>query len=232
MTGSPYLSDIHRFYISEYERNVVRKNMLAMGKKVITFCTEYIAKRNEKEKYGYDELSILTDIVNYIESQSSDNFKLLIKLHPNDSASLYEDFLKRINGKIDYELIINDPEYKILQISDVVVGMTSVILTESSILGLNVVSYQPVDDMSKIYDRNEAIKENMVTSKGELIKEIDIILNSKKVKNTYSTKNIPYNAVEKVMALIEESLPIQKNKPLTLPPPPRGEEEGGRVVNV
>ena len=198
--------------------------MLAIEKKVITFCTEYIAKRNEKEKYGYDELSILTDIVNYIESQSSDNFKLLIKLHPNDSASLYEDFLKRINGKIDYELIISDPEYKILQISDVVVGMTSVILTESSILGLNVVSYQPVDDMSKIYDSNEAIKENMVTSKGELIKEIDIILNSKKVKNTYSTKNIPYNAVEKIMALIEESLSIQKNKPLTLPSPLRGEE--------
>ena len=186
--------------------------MLAIEKKVIAFCTEYIAKRNEKEKYGYDEISVLNDIACYIEKRNNYNFKLFIKLHPNDSASLYEDFLKRINGKIDYELIISDPEYKILQISDVVVGMTSAILTESSILGLNVVSYQPVDDMSKIYDRNEAIKENMVTSKGELIKEIDIILNSKKVKNTYSTKNIPYNAVEKIMALIEESLPVQNKK--------------------
>lgn len=212
MTGSPYLSNIYRFSILGDEKNAIKKNMLAIGKKVITFCTEYIAKRNEKEKYGYDEISVLNDIVCYIEKRKNYNFKLFIKLHPNDSASLYEDILKRINRKIDYELIINDPEYKILQISDVVVGMTSVILAESSILGLNVVSYQPVDDMSKIYDRNEAIKENMVTSKGELIKEIDIILNGKKVKNTCSTKNIPDNAVEKIMALIEESLPVQNIK--------------------
>jgi len=224
MTGSPYLSNIYRFLISKDEKNAIKKNMLAIEKKVITFCTEYIAKRNEKEKYGYDEISVLNDIACYIEKRNNYNFKLFIKLHPNDSASLYEDFLKRINGKIDYELIISDPEYKILQISDVVVGMTSVILTESSILGLNVVSYQPVDDMSKIYDRNEAIKENLVTSKDELVKKIDMILNNEKIENADIRKNISNNAVEKIIALIEESLPIRKNKPLTLPSPLRGEE--------
>lgn len=212
VTGSPYLSDIHRFYISEDEKKVIRKNMLATGKKVITFCTEYIVTRNEKEKYGYDEISILKDILHYMEKRGLDNFKLFIKLHPEDSVSMYEDFLKGIDRKIDLKFIIDDPGYKILQISDVVVGMTSIILTESAILGLNVVSYQPVDDMSKIYDRNEAIKENLVTSNDEMVKEMDIIFNSVNKKNTCNTKNIPYNAVEKIMALIEESLPVQNKK--------------------
>lgn len=224
VTGSPYLSDIYKLSISESGKKIIKEDVLGNNIKVITFCTEYIAKRKEKEKYGYDELSILKDIVNYIESRRNDNFKLFIKLHPQDSVLMYEDFLKGINRKIDWEFIIDDPGYKILQVSNVVVGMTSIILTESAILGLNIISYQPVDDMSKIYDRNEAIKENLVTSKDELVKKIDMIFNDKKIKNSYSAKNITYNAIEKIMALIEESLSIQKNKPLILPSPLRGEE--------
>ena len=211
VTGSPYLSDIRKFCITRDEKNIIKRKMSANNKKIITFCTEYILKKNEKEEYGYDELSILSDILCYIENRGRDNFKLFIRLHPEDSASIYENFLKMTSRKIDCELIISDPGYKVLQISDVVIGMTSTILAESSILGLNIVSYQPVNDKSKIYEKSAAIRKNLVTSKDELAKKIDIIFDLKK-KNICNFKSTPNNAVKKIMALIEEGLSIQNEK--------------------
>lgn len=212
VTGSPYLSNIHKFCIAEDEKNAIRKNMLVEGKRVITFCTEYMVKMNEKERYGYDEMDILRDIVQYIEGRGKDKFKLFIKLHPNDSASFYEDFVSGIDRKVDCELIANDPGYRILQISDIVVGMTSIILAEASILGLNIVSYQPAANESRIYIGNEMIEKQIARSKDGLVKKFDAVFDNSNEKKINNSGTMKYNAIENIMALIRECLAVDNRK--------------------
>lgn len=206
VTGSPYLDSIYKYKLMDKERDMMKNGMLQGRKKIITFCTEYIAATGEKGKYGYDELQILDDILYCIKSLRMDNFKLFIRLHPKDSIVFYEDFLKRFDTEIDYEFVRNDPEHKLLQLSDIVIGITSVILLEASILGLNVVSYQPTKDRTKIHRYIDGIDNDLVTSRTGLMMAICKLLNSSSMKIPYNSKYTPSNALGKIMEIIEKVL--------------------------
>ena len=119
---------------------------------------------------------------------------MIIRLHPNDSAVCYGS-LKRTDFA-DIKMIEKDPGNKLLQISDIVIGMSSIILAESFMLGLNIISYQPVRDKSRIYVYDERILDNLVCSRSALKKRILELLKRGKEKSArFSRKSGRYERI-------------------------------------
>lgn len=205
VTGSPYLEAVGNSWLSPEEKEATRL-MLGLGdKKAIFFCTEYIAKENEGEKYGYDEIVILEHIVDYIKTRGVGTFRLFIKLHPKDDNVVYKTRMG-LNSEIDYHVVSEDAGNIMLQVADVVIGMTSTILVESSILGLRVISYQPASDMRQVHVPHDTIRKNLVLSKEELYKKLDSILIKHEGTPTCEILIITSGAVGKIVAVIEKVL--------------------------
>lgn len=206
VTGSPYLEDVLKNKIDLRKKREIRETLRLYNKKVITFCTEYIAKTKEKEKYGYDELDILKDIIMYIKNRGKDKYKLIVRVHPNDSKTIYEDYLNKIKNIVDFEVITMDSKNKLLQISDVVVGITSTILIEADILGLSIISYQPVKGKKQVYLFNEIIEEKTIISKKNFFKKIDKLLQFPEDSKglNINVKCYSHNSCKKITRIIEK----------------------------
>jgi len=176
VTGSPYLAAVSQFKLSDEDRRWVREKLKLGGKRLITFCTEYIAAAGEAEEYGYDELYVLAILSAYIRDRGRHGISLRIRLHPRDEKRLYEDFFASQGGVIDWSFEERDTSYHFLQAADAVVGMTSTILTEAHLLGLPVISFQPVGPGKEPHVHNRLIADNLVTTTAGLHERLDAVL--------------------------------------------------------
>ncbi len=176
VAGSPYLAAVRKFKLTDGQRRRVREELQLGGKRLITFCTEYIAAAGETEEYGYDELQILENLGAYIGERGRDGLSLRIRLHPRDEKALYEDFFTGRAGSIDWSFEEGDTAYRLLQAADVIVGMTSTILTEAHLLGLPVISFQPVGSGKGPHIHNRLIADNLVTTTTGLYERLDAVL--------------------------------------------------------
>ena len=204
VTGSPYLAEILRYKSSLSDRQKLRRRLLLRDKKVITFCTEYIVKAGQKDKHGYDEYMLLDDIIRQLNRFGSYCFRLYIKLHPNDVKALYKKYDNKTFGNIEVKVIESDPEYKLLQISDVVIGMDSIILVVSAMLGLSTISYQSVSNKKNAFIYNEVIKKNLVMSKKGFRRRLDDILAGKRRQITMMNDRA-LNPIRKIMRVIKKA---------------------------
>ncbi len=209
VTGSPYLEAVNAFRLSVEEREQQKKVASPEGKKIVTFCTEYLAKSGEAGRYGYDELTILRDLLLYIDQRGPGRFKLLIKLHPNDSAGIYNDFMQGASSAVDWQVVYADTEKKFLQISDVVVGMTSVILTEALMLDLPVVSYQPVTDAGMVHYAVGLQPEFCVTSRDAFFTLLDNKLSPGNRMSDVCVEAPRHGSLNALMKVIDRALPEQ-----------------------
>lgn len=206
ITGSPYLENAFDSKLSASEIEAFRSRLSLNGRKIVTFCTEYITSAHEREKYGYDELMILDDIIAYAGSRDRTDLKLLIRLHPKDSGNVYE---KYINGtaQLDCELVTEDRGNKMLQVSDVVIGMSSVILVEAAILGLNIVSYQPVFGEHQAQRSHDIIERHLIVSRGGLYERLDLLLSKeRRPLPAEAIYGAPKGSVGKIMDVLERIL--------------------------
>jgi predicted glycosyltransferase len=202
VTGSPYLADIAGYKIGMLQRRTLRKKLLIGNKKVVTFCTEYMVKAGQKSEHGYDEHALLDDILNCLSSLSRYDFKLCIRLHPNDKEKFYKKYAGKTFGNTEVIIAEDDPEYRLLQVSDVVIGMSSIILVAASMLGLPIISYQPAKDKKKIFKYNEIIGRNLVTGRRALGRAIsDRLL--KKTGRAKLKSGALYNPIDKILSIKE-----------------------------
>jgi len=176
VAGSPYLAAVSKFKIADEEKRQVREELQLGGKQLITFCTEYIAAAGETEEYGYNEFQILENLGAYIGERGRDGLFLRIRLHPRDEKVLYEDFFKGRADGINWSFEEGDTAYRFLQAADAVVGMTSTILTEAHLLGLPVISFQPVGPGKAPHIHNRLIADNLVTTAAGLYERLDAVL--------------------------------------------------------
>jgi len=206
VAGSPYFDRIGTLKISEIEKHRIKDEMNASTKKIITFCTEYIAQKGEKDRYGYDELSVLDDLAQYISCRGADKFRLAVRVHPNDSKEIYKQYLKSVTDGIEWDIISEDNDRRLFQISDVVIGMTSLILVEAVILGIPAISYQPADTATKIQEYDSMANIELITSKEDLFISMDrdIFNFSMKAGRQVTYRNT--HSLEKIMGLIRSSL--------------------------
>ena len=206
VTGSPYFDDIDRFKISDAERLYIRAKRGISNKKLIMFCTEYIAKMDEKERYGFDEISILNDLIRYIDIRGKDRFRLAIRLHPNDSREIYESYMNSMGHDIEWEIIIEDADRKLFQLSDVIVGMTSLILVDAVILGIPSISYQPTNVIIEIMEFRSMANIELAATREELFSFMDNVLLNDGFKKSDRHMYLYANSVEKIMGIIESSV--------------------------
>lgn len=179
ITGYPFVKRLQGVHLTSREKARIKNDLGIVDKTVITFCTEYIRVSKARKEYGYDELDVLKDIREYILSKSEKSYKLFIRLHPKDSAQIYEKHMRILKRDfIDYELIYNDPDFKLLQLSDIVLGMTSTILIQAAALGLKIISYQPCVNPKKAIIFNNILRNNLITEKASFFKRIDVFTNS------------------------------------------------------
>ena len=202
VTGSPYLAGILSYKTMAAERKRLKKDLSIGDKKVITFCTEYMVKAGQKDKFGYDEYTLLDELLSQLNRFGLRHFRVYIRLHPNDTRSLYKKYANKTFGNTEVKISDDDPEYKLLQISDVVIGMSSIILVVSSMLGLPIISYQPMKVKGNVFKYNDVISRNLVMNKNSFRRLLNDRLSGKYGYSKREDKK-SVNAVGKILDLIE-----------------------------
>lgn len=145
ISGNPY----HR-WLKKWKPVVLKNDFLKLIKledsdsKLILFAPDPLTNINGKEKYGFDELTSLIDLINIFNSNEQDlaEFKVLIKAHPNQKK---EEIEKIIIDKENFILLDDNIDTNTsIYYSDSVVGFFSSLLLEAEILNKKVLRYIPV----------------------------------------------------------------------------------------
>lgn len=197
--------------VQEFRRN----NEINEQDILITFVSEPISKTyNETDfsehYWGYSERTIFKEFLKILKKVTLEfehAIKIIIKLHPKENEDNYDDYKSDVclkNFNIDIKIDKESDSIFLAKSSDLVVGMSSMLLIEAAIIKKPVISVQMglKRENPFILDRMNKIKS--ILNEKQLDDFLrDFILNKKYVLNTFSVEN---NATEKVIELMEEIL--------------------------
>ncbi len=156
-TGNPHFDAI-RNLVHEFTDNkmIAIKKILSINidRTIITFISETQAedfgtsdgKRGVVGEYlGYTEADSLRGLINAMisvcDQEKQKHFTIIVKLHPREERTPYDpSYLPR---NLEIKVIKKHNSREIIMISDILVGMSSAMIFESSIMGKTVISYQP-----------------------------------------------------------------------------------------
>jgi len=114
----------------------VNRFPVSSDQKLITFVSEPVAE-DYGNKRGYTQHEAL-EILKFV-MESIPNTRIAIKKHPRESNDFFSEFI--INNN-DFFLSDTAPRDLVLS-SDLVIGMTSILLIESAMMGIPTISFQP-----------------------------------------------------------------------------------------
>lgn len=144
ITPNPY-----HLFLKNWRPNLTKAEFLLKveipnNKKIILYAPDPLTNLGGKEFYGIDEITVWQDLLDSLckLEYSIKQYVLIIKLHPNQQLSKILPVLNISKDKIDF--IIADNSFHtntLLYYSDLVIGMFSNILIESSILGRNTIRH-------------------------------------------------------------------------------------------
>lgn len=139
--GQPYLSTIKEKYGLINKRAIEEKLGIGETINVVLFVSEAIYENYGRVR-GYDQYDALEVFLAAI-ALSEEKCLALIKLHPKDDPARFKDLLKR-HPQSNVKLVQNEfTSLDCICVADIVCGMSSVMLVEAFILGVQVVSIQP-----------------------------------------------------------------------------------------
>ncbi len=125
---------------------------LTPNSQVITFVSEPLSQLKTDSKgavdFGYTEKTVLNQLLNALDTVSEtinlDLITLLIKLHPREDSTNYKTFFQNRKRKSQVSAIIDQSlaTLDVLAVSDVVCGMTSMMLLEAFLVGKPVLNIQ------------------------------------------------------------------------------------------
>ena len=153
VTGNPAWDKIKNIK-PKINKVLLSNNNFNKRKKSILFISEVIIEEKKRIKYKFDEIEILRNLISIYEK----DYNILIKQHPRESNDKYLNLLKNYKSK---NIIILDKKvnpYNLCYISDVIIGMTSIMLVELSLFGLNVISLQPSKQNKPVIDFGYNVK--------------------------------------------------------------------------
>jgi hypothetical protein len=142
-TGHPLLSSLHTWNTKFKNRrpNFFRKKLgLPLDSYILTFASEPIAKTHgEKNLFGYNEITILKELIHTLEKINAPNLLLAIKPHPSDLREKYLNISTNLSVKI---LNPKLHSWDLIKASDCICGMSSMFLIESVLLEKPILSIQ------------------------------------------------------------------------------------------
>lgn len=153
VTGQPAFDDLLQFAqataASRVRQELTAKYGLALNALVVVFVSEplaaiYGADAGSPTYLGYHEERVLRDIVAAIETLQAEfpqPLTLLVKAHPKEDPPRLAHGLRSIGSTA--RVLAGEDTRRLLLIADAVVGMSSIVLVESYLLGRPTISYQP-----------------------------------------------------------------------------------------
>lgn len=151
VTGNPYLDSYLTTHALTSSRKRILRSRFGFKKStvLITFVSEPLVTlySNKAERVlGYDEKSIFEHVFNAVRSCVADrpdqDIVLIVRPHPKDKRGIWETRLAHRQSAFQ---IIQDrtiASWEMAQLSDVVIGMSSMFLLETTLLGVPVMSVQ------------------------------------------------------------------------------------------
>lgn len=139
--GHPYLSSLKHDLQALDAARLKAGLHLAKEDKVALFVSEPI-REYYGDKRGYDQYQVLDYFLSSFVGVA-ERPRILVKLHPKDSQSLFQDLAKKFDA-LSPQFIGNElSSLECLAVSDFIFGMSSIMLIEAYVLGKTVISLQP-----------------------------------------------------------------------------------------
>ncbi len=150
ISGHPYFQviDTYRKSIKTDEIFKSRQELGLVNEFMISFISEPISQHyppDSNSYWGYDEKTILAQLLNSLEKSIpyiEKEIHLFIKPHPRENMENYNWITTRSKSAIKLKLIEDYDNWKLLQASDLVCGMSSMLLLEAVLLRKPVLSIQ------------------------------------------------------------------------------------------
>jgi predicted glycosyltransferase len=208
ITGQPYLDKIIDFKNNTKKSELRNKLNINPEQILITFVSEphshdYGTDGSFPLYKGFTEIDVLDGIVktiNNLVTQIGTNIHLKIKLHPKELNHSFGPILKTAN--FSYEIIQETNQWELVFASDIVIGIESILLVESAILGTPTISFQPgLATLDQLYCNKIGLT-IPIYSKNELSNTIKILLTKKNSNLTRCGNYILSYSSRKVINLI------------------------------
>jgi hypothetical protein len=197
VVGNPVLENMKRYNYSNADHLIWRKNLRINAKgSIITFISEDLKDdfdEDSPEFQGFNEFEVMNDILGVISYQDT----FIIKLHPAENQKKY-DFILKNNPNI---IVIKDTNInKLIQFSNVIIGMGSMLLLEASLLTNSVYSYRPNEKIEFIGNKNGMVKK--IYNSADLKKKLSVI----EKQNFTVINNIFSGSTKFIKSLIKKSI--------------------------
>ena len=144
--GHPGLEKIReRWTAKDIKKEVMewRRINALDSNRIVTFVSEPYSinfKKSSMLSRGFDEYDVISDLINVILKLPGLN-ALLLKIHPNEEKGKFSDLV--VDRNIRFYEFREEPPSFIVGLSDIIVGMGSMLLVEASLCGKKVISHQP-----------------------------------------------------------------------------------------
>lgn len=169
----------------------IRSSFVKEGEFLITFASEPYT-----EDYGKGSEKIVLE--HLIDLTKAKNVKIIVKLHPKETFSKYNEFKDSPNIILDK----TTSPTEVIMASDLIISMTSMFLIESMILGKNILSYQPneINPDKFILTRNKMLP--FVKDKEDFREKMLNILNGERYLQY--NQGMEFNAIKKITNFIKK----------------------------
>ena len=210
VTGNPHWDKFRliRKRLDKINLEQIKKTKgIKKNQRIMLFISQPLSER-DNDKLGYTELDVLKDIIKLIKQDPTlQDVELWIKPHPRDTISKYDSLMSKKN-QCQLHLITDEIDiYTLGLVADFIVGIFSMLLVEYALLGMDVVSYQPVKSTKNLITLGGRIP---LVRKLRELKENLFIQQSKSV-----SMSMDFNATDKVLDIIyETSLDESNHRPL------------------
>lgn len=144
ISGNPYHRWLKNWKPVISKKDFVQSIGLNENEKLILFAPDPLSNINGKEKYGFDELTSLSEITDIFDNNNKllKDYTVLIKAHPNQKKEKLKEILS--NNRNFILLPESTDANTAIFYSDIVMGFFSSFLLEAKILGKQVLRYIPV----------------------------------------------------------------------------------------
>jgi UDP-N-acetylglucosamine 2-epimerase len=222
ITGQPSLARMRRCMLdgSHNERQAIR-NQLHCGEDslLMVFISEPFTSSMGQE-IGFTEISILEELLSYLSDRvvmdekigKASSLQLIIKMHPKNRLDVFTPLEKRykdIWGKLKIKVLKDEiGKDQLLQASDMILGMCSIMLMEAVALGKTVVSLQIG---AKRRDWCEAVNQGIIpfiATSEDKTRLLDSLLDNEQFLSSYNEliRNYPVisDAEERIWSIIQD----------------------------
>ena len=144
ITGNPFFDELVTLKEEFKDREKVRMDLGINQKSFMIFYASQPLEFTFGDKLGYDEKTVLRELLRAVQNIPRQEISVLVKVHPREDERNLENVVKEEEFR-NLSIVI-DKGYETrpaLMASDLVVSASSTVLIESSYLGLPSISLQP-----------------------------------------------------------------------------------------